>query len=203
MGRHIYYLSVEQLVDVILWGFIAQYLVTVSTLFIRLSVATFLIRIFGFNSRWRHGLILIVIFIIVTNIMTLVFAPTGCRPIQKSWNPALDGTCWSQAQRKAFVTYQGSKFIHQVPNRVSADQCDPSCWDIERLGFGVAADCLLVEIAAPPTKEIRGVLTHGHGNIVSSSPSTKSFTHRSFKHGSLPTCTHALDRELQVARCLL
>ena len=151
MGRHIYYLSAEQLVQISLWAFIAQYLVTVSTLFIRLSVATFLIRIFGVNHLWRRGLMLVVIFIVVTNIMTLVFALMECHPIQKSWNPAIGGTCWSPAQRKAFVSYQGCKCIHRARNQVSTDHDGPSCWDVERLGFGLAADCLLVEIAAPPT----------------------------------------------------
>ena len=126
-----YYLSAEQLVAITLWGFIAQYLVTVSTLFIRLSVATFLIRIFGVNSRWRRGLMLVVIFIVVSNVMTLVFALMGCHPIQKSWDPTIGGTCWSPAQRKAFVTYQGCKCIHRVPNRISTDHCGPSCGDIE------------------------------------------------------------------------
>ena len=131
LGRHIYYLSAEQLIAITLWGFIAQYLVTVSTLFIRLSVATFLIRIFGVNNRWRRGLMLVVVFIVVSNVMTLVFAVMECHPIQKSWDPTIGGTCWTPTQRKAFVTYQGGKCIHHVLNRVPTDHCGPSCWDIE------------------------------------------------------------------------
>ena len=55
-------------------------------------------------------------FIIVTSLSILVLSALACRPIQKSWNPALNGTCWSSSGRLGFLVYQGGKAARVITN---------------------------------------------------------------------------------------
>lgn len=150
MGRHVNFLAPQQLIRVGLWAYIAQYIVAVSSTFVRLSVAFLLMRIFGTNRYWRWGLKLAISFIIATNVSILVFALLECRPIQRSWNPMLNGSCWPDAGKRAFTTYQGGKIDFSIDGRPSRPLTELlfSCWDVLRLGFGNITNCRLMEFPA-------------------------------------------------------
>ncbi|CAF9904215.1 MAG: hypothetical protein HETSPECPRED_003435 [Heterodermia speciosa] len=106
LGRLAQSLRPEQVVQVGCWSYIAQYIVAISTAFVRLSVACLLMRNFGTTKYWRWGLLLAIIFIVTTKISILILLALECRPLQKTWDPMLNGSCWSWSSRSAFITYQ-------------------------------------------------------------------------------------------------
>lgn len=72
------------------------------------SVAAFLMRIFP--QRRVHWALW---FVIVTSVTSLVVVALvnllHCTPIDKAWNPEIEGTCWSTDTFTDVLTYGGGK----------------------------------------------------------------------------------------------
>lgn len=114
LGRHQYYLmsnpkSMEGLVSAVKYGYITQMILILSTMFTRVSICFFLLKIFGSRKIWRYGLYSVMTFAVVTNIASAVTVPTECRPVAKLWDTTLPGSCWTPATQIAVGDFQGGE----------------------------------------------------------------------------------------------
>jgi len=116
LGRHEYYLMfspelMERLSLAIKYGYITQMLLILSTMFTRVSICFFLLKIFGSRKVWKYGLYAIMAFAVTTNIASAVTVPTQCKPLAKLWNPMLPGACWSISTQIAVGDFQGGVYL--------------------------------------------------------------------------------------------
>jgi len=114
LGRHQYYLVFSQelmdgLTEAIKYGYITQMTLILSTMFTRVSICLFLLKIFGSRKVWKYGLYAIMAFAVTTNIASAVTVPVQCTPIEKLWNPMVPGTCWSLGVQIGMGDFQGGK----------------------------------------------------------------------------------------------
>ena len=113
MGRHQYYLtgpqSTENLILIVKYGYLSQVALILSTMFTRLSICFFLLKIFGSKKAWKYGLYFIVVFAVVTNIASVISIPLECRPAASLWDPRLQGSCWSPSTEISVGDLQGGE----------------------------------------------------------------------------------------------
>lgn len=108
-GQHIGCLSFANILNANKVQAIAEVPIMVSTLFSRVSVCLFLLRLFAVNVAWRWILYSIIILTAATNIACATAILLQCHPRAKMWNPALSGTCWSQEIEVVIGQMQGGK----------------------------------------------------------------------------------------------
>lgn len=108
-GQHIGCLSLNNIINANKVQAIGEVPIMVSTLFSRISVCFFLLRLFAVNFAWRWILYSIIIVTAATNIACAAAIPLQCHPRAKMWNPALPGTCWSQEVEVAIGQIQGGE----------------------------------------------------------------------------------------------
>ena len=113
VGRHQIYLELSpqlllQLSQALKWQYISQVLYIISTMFTRVSICFFLLRIFGTKRKWNNTLYAIMAFSVVTNISNASLVLAQCSPVQKLWDPLLPGTCWSPNAELFVGYYNGS-----------------------------------------------------------------------------------------------
>lgn len=114
VGRHSYYLSLNQVINANKWETIANFLISVGNLFLRLSIACMLLRLIASNKKWRFSLYGIMGFVVVTNIPTAIIILTWCRPAKKIWNPTVPGECWSPNAAKWIAVYLNGGSYHPI-----------------------------------------------------------------------------------------
>ena len=124
LGRHIFYLSqnqhsLEQLSEAIKLQCFIQIVIIVGVMFVKVSIALFLLRIFGLGHErwWRWSLYFIMWITVLTSLSSAIIALAQCRPIRKLWNPTVRGSCWSPETVVAFGEYNGGKsmpFFHPM-----------------------------------------------------------------------------------------
>lgn len=113
LGRHQSYLELSpqlslRLSQVIKWETISQFPVILSTMFIKVSICFFLLRIFGTKRAWKWVLYGIMALSVAANISCASLLLPQCSPIQKNWEPLLAGTCWSDDARHSIGFYNGA-----------------------------------------------------------------------------------------------
>lgn len=113
IGRHQFFLSLspqllQQLSKAVMWQYISQPILIISTMFTKLSICLFLLRIFGTKKEWRWDLYSIIAFVTVTNISSAAIVLAQCQPVQKLWNPVLTGHCWGPDTQIAIGDYNGA-----------------------------------------------------------------------------------------------
>ena len=86
--------AMQEVITALKWSSIAAPIGILAGLFTRLSICLFLLRIFGTKKHWRWGLYSIMVFVTIIVIPTLVSLIGQCTPVQKQWNPTLQGHCW-------------------------------------------------------------------------------------------------------------
>ncbi|KAM0794306.1 hypothetical protein BDR22DRAFT_895239 [Usnea florida] len=116
LGRHQFYLESsprlsQQLPRSIELLDIAQVLVILSSMFTRVSICFFLLRIFGTVRMWKRSLHGIIAFTVAVNIATASTTLVECSPPQKAWNPLIPGTCWSDNTRLALGECNGAAAV--------------------------------------------------------------------------------------------
>lgn len=100
-GRHMYYLSIEQIAKAGLYNFIAQVFYILATAMVKCSACLFLLRIMARGtSKWLHWFLYIMIAVLaVLSIVTVVGILLQCTPPAASWDPRVKGKCWSNPRR--------------------------------------------------------------------------------------------------------
>lgn len=97
VGHHQLYFELSpqrllQLSQALKWQYICQILFIISTMFTRVSVCFFLLRIFGTKRKWKNTLYGIMAFSVATNISSASLVLAQCSPVQKLWDPLIPGT---------------------------------------------------------------------------------------------------------------
>lgn len=112
VGRHQFYLELspqlsQQLSQAIEWQYISQVLCIVSTMFTKVSICFFLLRIFGTKRTWKRCIYGIMAFSVATNISSASIVLAQCSPVQKLWDPLIPGTCWGPDTEISIGDYNG------------------------------------------------------------------------------------------------
>ncbi len=138
-GRHIYYLTPEQLAHAIKWSYITAPFAFMSLVFGRVSFAVSLIVIIG-TKKWRRWLLW---FVIVSQfIVNLILIGVGfgvCTPAHKYWDRKTPGTCLNPSIHRNLGYAQGG--MHNTI-RFPVPLLTPS------LAFNVFADLVLAVLPA-------------------------------------------------------
>ena len=114
LGRHQFYLELSpelslQLSQVRKFGYISKVLLILTSMFTRVSICLFLLRIFGTRRSWKWGLYGILAFSVATNISGASSILMQCSPVQKAWHQWMPGTCRSLNTRLSTNYYNGGK----------------------------------------------------------------------------------------------
>lgn len=104
LGRHLYYLSIEQLEVIFKWVWLGQIFWTATATFTRVSVALFLLRMFQVVKIWRWSLYALACMTLASGIFGLVFLLAAGQPIAANWDLLVQATCWPSVKVIA-VTY--------------------------------------------------------------------------------------------------
>lgn len=91
------------------WSSIAAPIGILSGLCTRLSICLFLLRIFHTKREWRLGLYAVMVFSTAVIIPTVVCLLAQCSPIQKLWDRAMPGSCWSHQTIIRIGYFSGGK----------------------------------------------------------------------------------------------
>lgn len=108
-GRHIYYLSPEQIFFALKLEVVLPILSTFSLMFTKISVCLSLLRIIKSNRVRRRVMYIIMALIVATNLSSTIAIFPQCKPIEKLWNPTRKSTCISKGTQLAIYFYQGGK----------------------------------------------------------------------------------------------
>ena len=111
IGKHQYYvlLTPGLLIKIFKVTLIAEVLIVFSVMFIRLSIAVTLLRIFGPQRSWRLILYSVIVWIAITWVAAFAIAMAACTPVQKQWEPLAPGTCWDPHIRRITGVYIGGE----------------------------------------------------------------------------------------------
>ncbi|MCJ1466197.1 hypothetical protein MMC07_004816 [Pseudocyphellaria aurata] len=99
-GRHVYYLPLQNVVNVGLYFQIAEILYSLNSAVIKISACLVLLRIMArASSKHLRWLIYFLMGILtVLCIATAIVVLVQCLPIQAAWDPRIEGKCWSLSQ---------------------------------------------------------------------------------------------------------
>ncbi|MCJ1343544.1 hypothetical protein MMC31_001739 [Peltigera leucophlebia] len=107
-GKHIYYLSREQVSQAIKYQYMAQPFAYMALVFGRVSFAVSLLMIIATNKLRRWILYGLIIGQLLINIIFICLGLGQCSPPAKYWNPSIPGSCMSPRVIVAAGYVQGS-----------------------------------------------------------------------------------------------
>ena len=112
VGRHQFYIEASpklsrQLPRALELLAISEILIILSTMFTRVSISFFLLRIFGKVQSWKYSLYGIVASTVAVSIFSVITEFVQCSPPQKTWNSLIPGNCWSYDARLAVGRING------------------------------------------------------------------------------------------------
>lgn len=87
--------------------YISEVPLVLSTLFSRVSICLFLLRLFAINISWRWTLYVIIGLTTAANIASATITLIQREPTAQLWNPMLPGTCWKPGVQVAIGQFQG------------------------------------------------------------------------------------------------
>lgn len=148
------------------WSSIAAPIGIFSGLCARLSVCLFLLRIFRAKTEWKLGLYAVMIFATTVIIPTIVSLLAQCTPVQKLWNPALPGSCWSPQSVIDLGYFTGGKSPHPLFLAIEANLILNRSFGTVRLDFSYATHCFYVEYSNEIQDQDRHMLADGNGLFV-------------------------------------
>ena len=91
--------------------YISQCIVVIANMLIRISIALFLLRLFGTRKLWRWSLYPIMVLAIITGIGSFIAFLLECRPYKKLWKPDLPGSCWGPSVFVAIAQANGGEYF--------------------------------------------------------------------------------------------
>lgn len=96
MGKHIYCLSPQQIMDTAEWSLLAQIFISIDLGLTKISVCIFILRVIKNAQRKLTRFIWVLVsFVVATHIVQIVLFTIECRPIEAVWNPLIKGRCFS------------------------------------------------------------------------------------------------------------
>ena len=111
LGQHIGCIQLTGLIHLSKFIIIGEVLLVFSTLFSRVSICLFLLRIFTVNKSWRWTLYTIIGLTTVVNIILVATNLSQCKPRAKLWNPLLPGKCWDHQVILGIAYFQGGQWL--------------------------------------------------------------------------------------------
>ena len=101
VGRHMYYLTMEEIVHAGLYLLIVQILYILATALVKCSACLFLLRIMarGTSQQLRWFLYVLMAVMALLSFITVVVILFQCTPPTAQWDPRVKGTCRSYPQR--------------------------------------------------------------------------------------------------------
>lgn len=94
-GRHVWYLSKDQILLAEKWSYIAQVPILLVYATAKTSVALLTLRFVGSVSVWRKSLLFFIIgAVIIVNILTIILIFVQCTPSYALWEKVQGGSCW-------------------------------------------------------------------------------------------------------------
>lgn len=95
-GRHVWYLSEDQILLAEKWSYIAQVPILLVYATAKTSVALLTLRFVGSVSVWRKSLLFFIIgAVIIVNILTIILIFVQCTPSYALWERVPGGSCWN------------------------------------------------------------------------------------------------------------
>ncbi|QGA17658.1 hypothetical protein EYB26_005333 [Talaromyces marneffei] len=110
IGRHIQFLEkdMEAATYSIMLMRIAEFMLIISTVFVKISISLFLKRLFPTSKRWKFFFWAFIVFNTLTSLVDAAVIFPQCTPVELNWNKAVEGHCWSDAAINALGIAQGS-----------------------------------------------------------------------------------------------
>ena len=110
-GRHIKYVTPEDIIHFGLLKFIAQPLWVIGVTCIKISVAFMFLRIKR-SFAWRAIMWFSILYLVASTVIIVTLQFTECRPLKATWNRSLPGTvCRSSDEVKAAVVGSSVVFV--------------------------------------------------------------------------------------------
>ncbi len=103
VGRHSSLLSPIQITQAYEWCTLATFLFAVAKLFLRLSVALFLLNLLRSNTKRRRILYFILAFIVTINVASIALFLVQCHSDHQFWSIHPPSACFSPQHSKAIV----------------------------------------------------------------------------------------------------
>ncbi|KAF2477036.1 uncharacterized protein BDR25DRAFT_192035, partial [Lindgomyces ingoldianus] len=118
MGKHIFAISPENIMPLLMWIFIVAILIPSAICFVKLSIVFFLLPLTQRGTPYRRFHWGIIVFLIVFMLFTLFSLVFGCVPIAANWNFALRrppmGT--GHARCLSLTTYRNIALFNSITN---------------------------------------------------------------------------------------
>lgn len=101
VGRHMYYLTMEQIVNAGLYLLIVQILYILATALVKCSACLFLLRIMarGTSQRLHWFLYVLMAVMALLSVTTAIAILLQCTPPSAEWDPRVKGNCRSYPER--------------------------------------------------------------------------------------------------------
>ncbi|RMZ88128.1 hypothetical protein DV736_g4652, partial [Chaetothyriales sp. CBS 134916] len=167
LGRHFIYTEMPHAVFGIMLLRITEFMLIISTVFVKISISLFLMKLFIRSKPWKIFLWNFIAFNTITSLLDAAFIFPQCTPVQRNWNKSVEGHCWSDAAINGIGIMQGSiaaatdftlsflpiVFLWNVKiiSRVKLGICA-----IMALGFALEANFGVIAAAAPSVRPLLG-----------------------------------------------
>ena len=120
-ARHVFYLTPDQIMLVMKYGFISQFFLFTSVVFAKSSVALLLLRIIGPVSTWRkHFIYGNFLLYWATTVVIIVVVSVRCSPTRSIWEPVPGSKCQSPNVLVGLYIFQGGKDSLRVAHKGQA-----------------------------------------------------------------------------------
>ena len=105
-GRHLYYLSPEEVSQVVRWEWITQPFGPMALAFAKASITFLLLRIIGPKTFWRKWFLWInMVFFFIISILAAIFNYAQCNPPRALWEKVPGAVCWNPTIQPDFATF--------------------------------------------------------------------------------------------------
>ncbi|KAK3986634.1 hypothetical protein QBC44DRAFT_402039 [Cladorrhinum sp. PSN332] len=74
----------------------------------KISICLFFMKLLGRARQWRILLGVLIFFMAVVNLTFSLTVNLQCRPLEKLWNPEVEGSCWNPSVQRDFGYFQGA-----------------------------------------------------------------------------------------------
>lgn len=167
-GRHMYYLTLEQIVACGLYFHIIEVLYVMSTAVVKVSACLFLLRIMarGTSKLMRyflHGLMAILMILCIACSLVIILQ---CMPVESGWDPRVKGRCWKFNQILGIGYAQNGMILGSNAYPWAQSSLKNS------MGHSIRSRLCSVPYHHPPKiadqheEQIRTLRHHGHGPSV-------------------------------------
>ena len=109
LGKHIGCVSPEHIIYNIKLENIGEIPLLMSSLFSRVSICLFFLRLFTVVASWRWTLYTIIAISTAINIASAIIILIQCQPRGKLWNASIPGTCWRREIQVRIGQAQGGQ----------------------------------------------------------------------------------------------